>query len=72
MRLAKGNNLNQILESLGHVAEGVYATREVVKRAKAINVDMPITNEVALVLDNKISAYDAVKNLLDRNLKSEH
>jgi glycerol-3-phosphate dehydrogenase (NAD(P)+) len=72
LRLAKGNNLNQILESLGHVAEGVYATREVVSRAKTINVDMPITNEVAMVLDNKISAYDAVKNLLDRNLKSEH
>ena len=70
LRLAEGKVLSEILSSLGHVAEGVNACYEVNKRIKS-DVDMPIVQEVYQVLTNKISAAEAVKNLLSRSLRPE-
>ena len=50
IRLADGKSLDEILSSLGHVAEGVNACYEVFKRIKHENIDMPITCEVYRVL----------------------
>lgn len=72
IRLAEGKSLDSILSSLGHVAEGVNACYELVKRIKDTNIDMPITCEVYRVLINEISAKDAVKNLLSRSLTTEN
>ena len=72
IRLAEGKSLDSILSSLGHVAEGVNACFELVKRVKDTNIDMPITCEVYRVLTNEISAKDAVKNLLSRSLTTEN
>ncbi|MDA9222059.1 NAD(P)-dependent glycerol-3-phosphate dehydrogenase [Methylophilaceae bacterium] len=72
IRLAEGKSLDSILSSLGHVAEGVNACYELVKRIKDTNIDMPITCEVYRVLTNEISAKDAVKNLLSRSLTTEN
>jgi len=72
IRLAEGKSLDSILSSLGHVAEGVNACFELVKRIKDTNIDMPITCEVYRVLTNEISAKDAVKNLLSRSLTTEN
>lgn len=72
IRLAEGKSLDSILSSLGHVAEGVNACSELVKRIKDTNIDMPITCEVYRVLTNEISAKDAVKNLLSRSLTTEN
>jgi glycerol-3-phosphate dehydrogenase (NAD(P)+) len=72
IRLAEGKSLDSILSSLGHVAEGVNACYELVKRIKDTSIDMPITCEVYRVLTNEISAKDAVKNLLSRSLTTEN
>jgi glycerol-3-phosphate dehydrogenase (NAD(P)+) len=72
IRLAEGKSLDEILSSLGHVAEGVNACYEVFNRIKHENIDMPITCEVYRVLTNEISAKDAVKNLLSRSLTTEN
>ena len=72
IRLAEGKSLDSILSSLGHVAEGVNACYELFKRIKDTNIDMPITCEVYRVLTNRISAKDAVKNLLSRSLTTEN
>ena len=40
--LADGKILQQAVDSLGHVAEGVYSARTVVQRARAAGVEMPI------------------------------
>ena len=72
IRLAEGKSLDSILSSLGHVAEGVNACYELVKRVKDTNIDMPITCEVYRVLTNETSAKDAVKNLLSRSLTTEN
>jgi len=71
LQLASGKSLDEILHNLGHVAEGVHTAREVVKRAKDLGVDMPITCEVDKVLSHGQSPRTAVENLLSREQKSE-
>ena len=72
LRLARGETLEQIIASLGHVAEGVHTTREVHSRARKLGVDMPITVEVSRVLSEDLSPREAVENLLGREQKAEH
>ncbi len=71
LQLASGKSLADILEGLGHVAEGVNTTAEVMRRANSIGVDMPITYEVNEALSNGKSAQEAVMDLLGREQKSE-
>ncbi len=72
LRLARGETLDQIISSLGHVAEGVHTTREVHRRAQMLGVEMPITIEVNRVLSEGLSPREAVENLLSREQKAEH
>lgn len=71
LALAEGKSLPQILQELGHVAEGVYTAREVDALARRLGVDMPISAAVAAVLDGKLSAADAVDRLMTRDPKDE-
>ena len=71
LRLAKGQTIDEVLKGLGHVAEGVYTAKEVVNRAKALQVSMPITHEVNQVLSFGKSPKEVVIDLLDREQKSE-
>ena len=71
LQLASGKTLADILQGLGHVAEGVNTTREVMRRAQQLNVDMPITFEVDQALSHGKSARDAVMDLLGREQKAE-
>jgi len=71
LRLSKGESLQSILDGLGHVAEGVYTSREVTNRSKLVAVDMPITNQVNNVLFEKKSAKEAVLELIERPIKQE-
>jgi glycerol-3-phosphate dehydrogenase (NAD(P)+) len=69
--LAQGQSLDQAVTSLGHVAEGVYSARTVLQRARALGVDMPITEAVVALLDARLSAREAVQALMGRDPKGE-
>jgi glycerol-3-phosphate dehydrogenase (NAD(P)+) len=71
MALAQGKTLPEVLQSLGHVAEGVYSARTVVQRAATLGVDMPIASAVVSVLDGQVAAKDAVAVLMGRGSKGE-
>ena len=71
LALAENKSLPQILEELGHVAEGVYTAREVDRLARRHGVEMPICSAVAAVLDGGFSAVDAVELLMARDPKEE-
>jgi glycerol-3-phosphate dehydrogenase (NAD(P)+) len=64
-------NLQQAVDSLGHVAEGVYSARTVAQRAKGLGVDMPITDAVVALLDGRLKAVDAVQVLMGRGPRGE-
>lgn len=71
LQLASGKSLSDILHGLGHVAEGVNTTAEVMRRALTMQVEMPITYQVDQVLSHGKSAKDAVVDLLGREQKAE-
>ncbi|MDO5686509.1 MAG: NAD(P)H-dependent glycerol-3-phosphate dehydrogenase [Neisseria sp.] len=71
LKLAEGKPLPQILQELGHVAEGVNTVGEVVRMAQAHQVEMPITHVLHELLSGRITAGDAVQALMLREPKFE-
>ena len=69
--LAQGYSLQQAVDSLGHVAEGVYSARTVVQRAALVGVEMPISRAVVALLDGQLAPADAVALLMGRGPASE-
>lgn len=70
--LAQGLSLQQAVDSLGHVAEGVYSARTVVQRARLLGVDMPISEGVVALLDGRLAPAQAVAALMGRDPKEEN
>jgi glycerol-3-phosphate dehydrogenase (NAD(P)+) len=71
LALASGMTLQQAVDSLGHVAEGVYCARTVVQRAQHLGVEMPIAQAVVALLDGQITPVQAVALLMGRGAKGE-
>ncbi|MBP6058152.1 MAG: NAD(P)-dependent glycerol-3-phosphate dehydrogenase [Nitrosomonas sp.] len=71
LMLAKGKSLNDILNELGHVAEGVHTAQSVLRLGHRLNIEMPITQAVCSILHEGVSARNAVEVLLNREQKTE-
>jgi glycerol-3-phosphate dehydrogenase (NAD(P)+) len=72
MELGRGQRLPEILAAMqGRVAEGVYTTRAALGLAQRLDVEMPIAEQVAAVLDERVSAKDAMKALMSRPWRDE-
>jgi len=71
LMLAAGKSLPDILRELGHVAEGVYTAREVLKLSQELDVEMPITQAVCSILHDGVSAKIALEVLLKREPTTE-
>jgi glycerol-3-phosphate dehydrogenase (NAD(P)+) len=67
LALAAGEGLAQITERLGHVAEGVYTAREVVRKAREAKIEMPICEAICALLDGRLAVADAVERLMGRD-----
>ncbi|OGC09707.1 glycerol-3-phosphate dehydrogenase [candidate division WOR-1 bacterium RIFOXYC2_FULL_37_10] len=70
-KLAKGETLDSIVNSMKQVAEGVATTKAAVKLADKYKVEMPIIFEVYEVLFNNKSVDKALINLMSRPQKNE-
>ena len=70
--LAQGQTLAQAVDSLGHVAEGVYCARTVVQRAASLGVEMPISQAVVALLDARLNPAQALSALMGRDARAEH
>jgi glycerol-3-phosphate dehydrogenase (NAD(P)+) len=70
--LGQGRKLPEILESLGgKVAEGVLTTRAALGLARRYNIEMPITEQMKLILDEGKDPREAIKELMLRPGKDE-
>ena len=70
--LGQGRSLPEILESLGgKVAEGVLTTRAALGLARRHNIEMPITEQMELLLDEGKDPREAIKDLMLRPGKHE-
>jgi glycerol-3-phosphate dehydrogenase (NAD(P)+) len=70
--LGHGRNLPEILESLGgKVAEGVRTTRAALGLARMHNIEMPISEQMELILDEGKDPREAIRELMLRPGKDE-
>jgi glycerol-3-phosphate dehydrogenase (NAD(P)+) len=70
-QLGKGRKLQEILEKLPSVAEGVPTTKAVVELARQFKVEMPITEAVHAVLFEGRDVIRALSDLMSREPKPE-
>lgn len=71
LRLGQGKKLSVILDEMEMVAEGVKTTRSVYDLARQLEVDMPILEQVYLILYKDKDCSAAVMDLLTREMKIE-
>jgi len=70
--LGQGRQLAEILESLGgKVAEGVLTTRAALGLARKHGIEIPITEQMELILDSGKDPREAIRNLMMRPGKDE-
>ena len=71
LALAAGQRLADVLQQLGHVAEGVLSAPTVLQRAEALGVEMPITAAVVAVLQGRLAPAQAMVALMAREARAE-
>eukprot|EP01137_Pigoraptor_chileana_P020147 Opistho-2@82135 len=71
VRLAKGETLEAIMESIGEAVEGVPTAGVAAKLAEQHGLDLPIFKSIALILEGKLSCADAVDHLMNQALRHE-
>jgi glycerol-3-phosphate dehydrogenase (NAD(P)+) len=69
--LAKGQTLAQVVQSLGHVAEGVPTAPALLGLARQHGVDVPITESVCRLLRGECSPNEAISQLMSREPRDE-
>jgi glycerol-3-phosphate dehydrogenase (NAD(P)+) len=71
LALAAGKGVEQAQAEIGQVVEGVRVAREVARLAARLNVEMPISQQVARVLHEGVSPIEAFRVLTSRPSKAE-
>lgn len=66
-KLGQGQTMDEALNEMNMVVEGIYTTNSVYHLAKQQNVDMPITNALYKVLFEDNPVKDSVKDLMGRD-----
>ncbi|MHC0036107.1 NAD(P)H-dependent glycerol-3-phosphate dehydrogenase [Pseudoneobacillus sp. C159] len=69
--LGKGQSLDEVLDNMGMVVEGVRTTKAAHQLAKKFDVKMPIANALYDVLFNGVYPKDAVDHLMARDKTNE-
>ncbi len=71
VRLARGEQLTAIVQSLSMVAEGIRTSRSVFTLARRVAVEMPIVEQVHALLYEGKPCEKVLADLLDREMKPE-
>ena len=70
--IGKGLPLEEILENMGMVVEGVATTKAAYELAQEKGIDMPITAAIYRVLFENARVDEVVEELMLRDRKAEH
>ncbi len=71
IQLGKGKKLQQILDEMHMVAEGVKTAKSVYNYSRKLGVEMPICREIYHILYEDLAPKEAVYRLMTRTLKQE-
>ncbi|WP_226034676.1 NAD(P)H-dependent glycerol-3-phosphate dehydrogenase [Aquibacillus saliphilus] len=69
--LGKGNSLDDVLDEMGMVVEGVRTTKATYQFAEEQNIEMPITNGIYRILFEEAKPKDVVDQLMTRMRRHE-
>lgn len=69
--LAKGKKIDDILNELGSVAEGVKTSKAVCELAKKLNIEVPISSAIYEATYTDIPPKELLNKLMNRELKEE-
>jgi glycerol-3-phosphate dehydrogenase (NAD(P)+) len=71
VELGKGRSLGEILEGMKMIAEGVGTAGALLALAREAGIELPITEQVAAILDGGRSPREAIRSIMERPLKRE-
>ncbi|NNF97341.1 MAG: NAD(P)H-dependent glycerol-3-phosphate dehydrogenase, partial [Halobacteria archaeon] len=71
LALGQGKNRDETIQAIGQVVEGINTSREIHALAQDHNVDMPITEQVYLILHQGHTPREAVQALMERAIRAE-
>jgi glycerol-3-phosphate dehydrogenase (NAD(P)+) len=71
IKLGQGKKLQQILDEMHMVAEGVKTAKSVYNFSRMLGVEMPICHEIYHILYEDLAPKEAVYRLMTRTLKQE-
>lgn len=69
--LGKGHKLEEVLENMGMVVEGVSTTKAAYELSRQLEIEMPITEAIYATLYEGKNVQDVAKNMMLREGKSE-
>ncbi len=72
LAIGRGESVESAIAEIGQVVEGVEAAREIHQMAIERGVEMPITQQVAEIINNGKDPHAAVHDLLQRSLTTEY
>jgi glycerol-3-phosphate dehydrogenase (NAD(P)+) len=69
--LGQGMKLDEVIDTMGMVIEGVPSTKAAYELAQQKNIEMPITEAIYDVLYNEKGVKEAIDELMHRDGRSE-
>lgn len=69
--IGQGKTMNEAMDEVKMVVEGVYSAKAAIKLAKKYGVEVPIIEQVNQILFEDKKAADALKDLMGRDKKAE-
>lgn len=69
--LGKGKKIDDILNELGSVAEGVKTSKAICELAKKLNIEVPVSNAIYQAVYTDITPKEILDGLMNRSLKTE-
>ncbi|TPR17728.1 NAD(P)H-dependent glycerol-3-phosphate dehydrogenase [Apilactobacillus timberlakei] len=70
-QLGQGKSLDEVIEHMGMVIEGIATTKAAYELAKQRGIDMPITSAIYHVINDELTVTDAINNLMHREGRAE-
>ncbi len=69
--LGKGKKINDILNELGSVAEGVKTSKAICELAKKLDIEVPVSSAIYDAVYTDITPKEVLNKLMNRKLKEE-
>lgn len=70
--LGKGHSLDEVLENMGMIVEGVATTKAAYELSRQMDIEMPITEAIYSVLYQNVDVKEAVRQIMLRVGKQEN